>query len=43
MDSPEEYMRKLKIGFEQSRVIADDKQLLDQAIALEKEGFIGSN
>ena len=42
MDSPEEYMRKLKIGFEQSRVIADDKQLLDQAIALEKEGFIGS-
>ena len=42
MDSPEEYMRSLKVGFEQSRVIADDKQLLDQAIALQEEGYIGS-
>ena len=42
MESPEEYMRSLKVGFEQSRVISKDKQLLDQAIALEKEGLVGS-
>ncbi len=42
MVTPEQYMRSLKVGFEQSRVIASAKDFLDQAISLQSEGYIGS-
>lgn len=42
MQTPEEYMRSLKVGLEQSRVISIAKETLDQGITLQDLGITGS-